>query len=94
MSSLADALSSEPRFESAMDLCVAALRRLAEYELDEAINDRMRVLGERKEFLDQHEHGELMSLVAFSERRTTERLEARVALQRLGEVLPDLVNGH
>jgi hypothetical protein len=76
-----------------MRLCVAALRRLAEYELDEAINERMIDLGERKEFLDESEHAELMSLVSFSERRTTEKLEAQVALKRLGEVLPEVVNG-
>lgn len=93
MSTLADAMHSEPRFESAMQLCVAALRRLAEYELDAAINDRMLDLGERKEFLNDSEHAELMSLVLFSERRTTEKLEAQLALEKLGEVLPEAING-
>lgn len=93
MSTLANALNSEQQFESAMHLCVAALRRLAEYELDAAINDRMLDLGERKELLDESEHAELMTLVSFAERRTTEKLEAQVALKRLGEVLPDVVNG-
>jgi hypothetical protein len=93
MSTLADALHAQPQFKSAMRLCVAALRRLAEYELDGAINDRMLDLGERKEFLNESEHAELMSLVSFSERRTTEKLEAQVALKRLGEVLPEVVNG-
>ena len=93
MSTLADTLTSEPQFESAMQLCVVALRRLAEYELDEAINDRMLDMGERKEFLNESQHAELMSLVSFSERRMTEKLEAQVALKRLGEVLPEVVNG-
>jgi len=93
MSALANALNAEPRFESVMRLCVAALRRLAEYELDEPINERMLDLGERKEFLNESEHSELISLVSFSERRMTEKLEAQLALKQLGDVLPEVVKG-
>jgi hypothetical protein len=89
---MATALKSEPGFEQALNLCVGALRRIAEYEVDPAIDYRLRALGERKEWLDEQEHEELMSLVAFTEKRTIEKLEAQVALNRLGEVLPEVVS--
>jgi len=90
-SQLAEVVHSEPRFEGALELCVGALWRMAEYELDDSVNRRMRQLGERKEFLDEDEHAELMSLVDFAERRTREKLDAQLALNRLGEILPGLV---
>ena len=90
-SHLADVVRSEPRFEDALELCVGALWRMAEYELDDAVNRRMQQLGERKEFLNENEHAELMALVDFTERRTREKLDAQLALNRLGEILPELV---
>lgn len=90
-SQLAEVVRSEPRLESALELCAGALSRMAAYELDDAVNRRLRQLGERKEFLDDDEHAELMSLVDFTERRTREKLEAQLALTRLGEILPGLV---
>lgn len=90
-SHLTDVVRSEPDFEDALGLCVGTLQRMAQYELDDAVQRRMQRLGERKELLDEEEHAELISLVEFSERRTRERLDARLALQRLGAVLPELV---
>ena len=90
-SQLAEVVRSEPRFEDALELCVDALRRIAKYELDDVLNRRMRQLGERKEFLSEDEHGELISLVEFAERRTREKLDAQLALNRLGQILPGLV---
>ncbi len=37
----------------------------------------MHELGERKEFLKQAEHDELLALVDFTRKRTIEKLEAR-----------------
>lgn len=90
-SPIADFVSSDPNFADALGLCVDSLRRMAEYELDETVNRRMQYLGERKEFLNEEEHAELLSLVAFSERRTREKLDAQLALKRLGELVPELV---
>ena len=90
-SELSEVVRAEPRFANALELRVGALRRVAEYELDDAVNRRIRQLGERKEFLGQGEHAELMSLVKFSERRTQEKLDAQLALNRLAEILPELV---
>ena len=88
---VADVVKAGPKFDSAMDRCVLALRHITDYGLDPAINGRMRELGERKDALTAPEHEELMSLIALAERRTIEKLEAEVALQRLVEALPALV---
>jgi hypothetical protein len=61
-----------------------ALRRMADYELEPAIQRRMLDLGERKEFLGDDKRAELISLVEFSEHRMMERLEARLALRCSG----------
>jgi hypothetical protein len=53
---------------------------------------RLEELSERKEFLDQAGHDELMALVNFTQQRTIEKLEAQLALQRLRSVLPDMVD--
>ena len=81
----------EPKFQSAMSACVAALRRVANYELEAPLAHRLQDLSERKEFLGAEAHAELMALVAFSQQRTLEKLEAQVALKQLGELLPELV---
>ena len=80
-----------PGFESALAQTVKALRRLAGYEIEPAIKERMQDLGERKEFLSVAEHAELMSLIGFAEHRTIERLEAEAALKRLRQFVPQLV---
>jgi hypothetical protein len=76
--------------KQALSPTIAFLRRMARYKLDPAVQRRMLELGERKEFLGKEEHDELMALVAFSERRSLKKLEALVALKRLGEVVPGL----
>ena len=91
-SELTEVVRSAPDFQDALGLCVGTLRQVAEYELDDAVKRRMQQLGERKEFLGEEEHAELMSLVSFTERRTRERLDAQLALKRLGAVLPELVS--
>jgi hypothetical protein len=73
-----------------LQACQVALRRIAGYVLDPALDQRMRELGERKEFLDPSEHAELLALVAFTQQRTREKLEAELALQRLEAACPEL----
>lgn len=86
--------TAEPRVQLALSSCVSALRRMAGYELDVPIARRLQELSERKEFLEKDEHDELMALVAFAQQRTIEKLEDQVALNRLREILPDMVNGN
>jgi len=84
--------SGDPRLEHALQSCVHTLRRIAGYELPASLDQRMQELGEQKEFLRPAEHEELLALVDFSQQRTIEKLEARVALKRLQEIFPDVVD--
>lgn len=79
-----------PDRTKALRACREALRRIANYELDPAIDRRMLDLGERKETLNAAEHAELLALIALTQRRTVEKLEAEVALQRLESAYPEL----
>ena len=79
-----------PDQAKALHACRAALQRIAEYKLDPAIDQHMLDMGERKESLDPAQHAELMALVAFTQQRTVEKLEAQVALQRLESAYPEL----
>jgi hypothetical protein len=81
----------EPPLRAALQTCVSALRKLAAYQLDPVLGQRMLYLGENKEKLGPQEQAELMALVAFTQKRTVEKLEAELALQRLAAVIPDLV---
>jgi hypothetical protein len=83
---------SDPKLHSVLRSCGQTLRRLADYELNPSLDRRLQELGERKEFLNAGEHAELMALVAFAQKRTLEKLEAQVALERLREFSPDVVD--
>jgi len=84
--------AGDPKFLRAIQSCVQTLRRLANYELPAALDRRLQELGEQKEFLDPAAHQDLLALVAFSQQRTLEKLEAQVALKRLQELFPELVD--
>lgn len=87
--------ASEPQLRSALHSTETALRRLAEYELEAPLARRLEELSERKEFLGEEEHAELMALVEFWRRRTVEKMEAKVALKELAEALPEMMSpGH
>jgi len=83
--------TDNPQFLSAIQACAMALRRLADYELAPSLHSRLHALGERKELLSQAEHEELLALVDFAHQRTLEKLEARVALDRLRTALPGVL---
>jgi hypothetical protein len=70
---------------------VATLKRLAGYRLDPALARRMQELGERKEFLGKREHEELLRLVAFWRQRVLDKLQAKLALQRLRRIVPEIL---
>lgn len=80
-----------PQLRQALEGTVAALKRVADSELDQDVALRMHQLGERKEFLDPVEQQEYDRLVSFWTKRAIEKAEAAVALQRLREAVPDLV---
>jgi hypothetical protein len=80
----------EPQWSAALRSCRSALRRIAAFDLDPALNQRLLDMGERKEFLQPDEQAELLALTAFTQQRTVEKLEAELALQRLDALFPDV----
>jgi len=82
----------DPKFQSALQVSHRALRRIASYTLDPALDQRLRELGERKEFLSSPEHDELMALVSFTQQRSIEKLEAELALRSIEAACPQLAS--
>ncbi|HTU22314.1 MAG TPA: hypothetical protein VMG10_30020 [Gemmataceae bacterium] len=78
------------RLRSTLQTCERALRRVADYRLDPALDQRLRDLGERKEYLSAAEHEELLALVAFTQQRTLDKLEAEAALRDLQNACVEL----
>ncbi len=83
--------TTDPSFRGAVDASITTLRRLADYEIPPSLDARLRELAERKDLLSSSEHDELLTLVEFAQHRTMEKLEAKVALDKLHRALPDLV---
>ncbi len=88
---MATVSTADPLFQSAVESCVSALRKIAGFELEPSLQNHLQNLGERKEFLSPSEHDELVALVDFTRKRTIEALEAKLALQRLQVFFPDVV---
>ncbi|HYV38871.1 MAG TPA: hypothetical protein VE988_24520 [Gemmataceae bacterium] len=80
---------ADPRLHSAVRSCVQALRQIAAYTLPAVLDEQLRELGERKEFLQPSEHNQLMALVGFTQQRTVEKLQAELALQKLQAIFPE-----
>ena len=89
---MATVSTEDPQFQRAIQACTVALRRIADYELEPSLHRRMQALGERKEFLSQGEHEELLALVDFAHKRTIEKLDAQAALDRLRAALPGVLS--
>jgi hypothetical protein len=79
---------------SAFEACASALSKIANYQLEPSLQNRLQDLGERKDLLSQVEHDELMALVDFTHKRSLESLEAKLALERLSDVFPTLGEAH
>jgi hypothetical protein len=90
---LATVSAPEPRVEAALRASYEALRDLAGSRLDPAIDTKMLELGERKEFLTEAEHKELMALVNFAQQRSNEKLRAELALKRIEAIYPEWATG-
>jgi hypothetical protein len=84
--------TEDPQFQAAIEACAVALKRMANYELNATLRQRMHELGERKEYLRPDEHEELLGLVEFTQKRAVEKLEAQTALSRLRAMLPGLLS--
>lgn len=71
---------------------IELLKKLATYELEPGVDRFMLELGESKESLTPSQRRVLADLVEFTQQRTIEKFEARVALQRLKRHFPELVD--
>jgi hypothetical protein len=76
----------DPQVEAALKASYEALREMASYTLDPKIDDLMLDLGERKEFLDEAQHRDLMAMVGLTQRLTIEKLRAQLALKQIEAV--------
>ncbi len=81
--------TADPQLQAAVQNCVRALRRIADYTLLPPLDRQLGELGERKEFLSAAEHEQLLALVAFTEQRTIDKLQAELALRQLQNFFPD-----
>ena len=88
------ATARSTRTNSRRDLApsVELLKKIAAYELEPGVDRLMLELGENKESLTPAQHRVLTDLVEFTQQRTIEKFEARVALQRLKHLFPQLVD--
>jgi hypothetical protein len=84
------ATSNNVAVDSLIQDCAATFQKVARYELPAAMDRRLLWLSENKETLTEAEREELHALIDFSEDRTVEKLQAKVLLQRLAEVWPQL----
>ena len=80
---------ADPRLHAAVRSSVQALRQFANYTLPPVLNQQVRELGERKEYLQAAEHDHLLALVEFTQQRSREKLQAEAALQQLQAIFPE-----
>jgi hypothetical protein len=90
MTTAADSMVNGP-VEAVLRECIVALRRVAEYRLPPAMDRRLLWLSENKEKLSEAERDELLALIEFAEECTEEKLHPRLALKRVSETWPQLV---
>jgi len=83
----------DPQVEAALKASYEALREMACYTLEPSIAELMLDLGERKEFLDEAQHKELLALVDLTQRLTLEKLRAQLALKHIEAVCPEVGAG-
>jgi len=84
-------LSLDRNLYSALEEAVGVLRNVAEYRLEEEVEQRMQELAERKDSCSSAEREEHRQFADFWRRRTLQKLQAMNVLKRLHEVAPQLV---
>ncbi|MDR3637679.1 MAG: hypothetical protein P4L84_27985 [Isosphaeraceae bacterium] len=86
---MATASNADPHIESTIVFCASTLGKMAGYALEPSLQRRLHDLCEREEFLGPEEHDERLALVDFTQRRTIESVEAKLALKRLRDSFPE-----
>lgn len=83
----------DPVLVSALGQAVDVLRSVAELELDDELQRRMRALGESKEACTADEREEHRRSADFWRRQTLRKVRALNVLGRLGKLAPELTGG-
>ena len=78
-------------FVSALGEAVDVLRSVAEYDLEDELQQRMRALGENKETCSPDERDEHRQLADFWRRQTLRKIRALNVLRRLHDIAPELI---
>jgi hypothetical protein len=76
--------------ESLIGEFAASLRRLAEYRLPAALDQRPLWLSENEDSLTEAERHQLPALVELAEEKTVERLQAQATLRWIDEAFPNV----
>jgi hypothetical protein len=82
----------DPGFVSALEEAVDVLRSVAEYELENELQQRLRELGENKEACSLEDRQEHRQLAEFWRKQTLRKVRATNVLNRLRESAPELVD--
>ena len=83
----------DPGLVSALGEAVDVLRSVAEFELDDELQRRMRSLGENKEACTAEDRDEHRRLADFWRGQTLRKIRALNVLRQLGELAPELTGG-
>ncbi len=81
----------DPGLVSALGEAVDVLRSVAEYELEDELQQRMRALGENREACSPADREEHRQLADFWRRQTLRKVRAANVLRRLREIAPELI---
>ena len=81
----------DANFVSALEEAVSVLRSVAEYELEDDLQQRMRALGENKEACSPDERDEHRQLADYWRRQTLRKVRAINVLKRLRETAPEII---
>jgi hypothetical protein len=81
-----------PQGEPILRNCMDTLRRMADYRLPTALDQRLMWLSENKEQLDKAQCEELAALIEMADQRSLDKVQARAALEGLARIYPHLAN--
>ena len=81
-----------PEGEPVLRDCVDTLRRMADYRLPFALDQRLLWLSENKEQLDETQREEFQALVELADHRSLDKVQAKAVLEQLARFYPELVS--
>lgn len=83
-----------PAGEPVLRDCMRTLRRISEYRLPLALDQRLLWLSENKESLNETQRDELAALLELADRRSLDKVQAQATLTALAKFYPALANGN